>query len=120
MTVVQVPIPRDAATSTHVALKVQSTATANRVSSLESTEQSNHHLASTLDKDSTGHNNYRSTRQPRKPSPGLAARLKALGFGKDSSRTRRPTTVCESIGRIPEDHIRQLDLVHRSNSTSSR
>ncbi|QSZ35441.1 hypothetical protein DSL72_008311 [Monilinia vaccinii-corymbosi] len=62
----------------------------------------------------------RKPRAVRKPSPGLAARLAALGFGKDpdpnSSTTASPP---DRIGRIPEDQIRQLDHLHRANSTSS-
>ncbi|KAM3089187.1 hypothetical protein ACMFMG_000798 [Clarireedia jacksonii] len=64
----------------------------------------------------------RRPRQVRKPSPGLAARLAALGFGKESSQTpttTAPTSQAEHIGRIPEDHIRQLDQIHRANSTHS-
>jgi hypothetical protein len=60
-------------------------------------------------------------RQTRKPSPGLAARLKALGFGKDTTRRQKPNEVAttDNIGRIPEDHIRTLDSLHRANSTKS-
>ena len=61
----------------------------------------------------------RKPRQARKPSPGLAARLKALGFGKDSSKSTSPSPSSERIGRIPEDQIRQLDHIHRANSTTS-
>lgn len=118
MTLVQVPIPRDAATSALSIPKVR--ATANRVSILQVTEHNNSHPSSTIEHDN-GNNTSRSTRQPRKPSPGLAARLKALGFGKESNRreTSASPAVTESIGRIPEDHIRQLDFVHRTNSTKS-
>lgn len=58
-------------------------------------------------------------RQPRqrKPSPGLAARFKALGFGKDSKSTS-PSPSSERIGRIPEDQIRQLDNNHLANRPS--
>lgn len=63
----------------------------------------------------------RKPRALRKPSPGLAARLAALGFGKDpeSSSTTTTTSPVDRIGRIPEDQIRQLDHLHRANSTSS-
>ncbi|PQE19963.1 hypothetical protein CJF31_00006506 [Rutstroemia sp. NJR-2017a BVV2] len=65
----------------------------------------------------------RRPRQVRKPSPGLAARLAALGFGKDPSQnastTPPSTSQAEHIGRIPEDQIRQLDQIHRANSTHS-
>src|SRR4051812_33159315 len=64
-------------------------------------------------------------RQPRqrKPSPGLAARFKALGFGKESNKATSPSPSSERIGRIPEDQIRQLDhnhQAHRANSSSSQ
>src|ERR1700736_4848746 len=100
MTLVQVPIPRDAATSALSITKVR--ATANRVSTLRVTEQHDHHPSSTTEHDN-GSNTSRSTRQPRKPSPGLAARLKALGFGKESNRRQKSAgpAVTESIGRIP-------------------
>jgi hypothetical protein len=119
MTLVQVPILRDAATSALSIPKVR--ATANRVSTLRVTEQHHDsHPPSTTEHDN-GNNTSRSTRQPRKPSPGLAARLKALGFGKETNRRQKSASpaVTESIGRIPEDHIRQLDFVHRTNSTKS-
>ncbi|KFY82867.1 hypothetical protein V500_10279, partial [Pseudogymnoascus sp. VKM F-4518 (FW-2643)] len=63
------------------------------------------------------------TRQTRRPSPGLAARLKALGFTTDSKQ-REPSSTDPSgssdyIGRIPEDHIRSIDSLHRANSSSS-
>ncbi|KFY26212.1 hypothetical protein V493_04225, partial [Pseudogymnoascus sp. VKM F-4281 (FW-2241)] len=66
------------------------------------------------------------TRQTRRPSPGLAARLKALGFTTDSKQREQASTDPSSgssssdyIGRIPEDHIRSIDSLHRANSTSS-
>ncbi|PVH88247.1 KAR9-domain-containing protein [Cadophora sp. DSE1049] len=70
----------------------------------------------------TTNNDYdqRKPRQARKPSPGLAARLKALGFGKDSNEPtlhRSPSN--DRIGRIPEDQIQKLDLIHRANSVKS-
>jgi hypothetical protein len=61
----------------------------------------------------------RKPRQARKPSPGLAARLKALGFGRDSSKSPSSSPSSERVGRIPEDQIRQIDHVHRANSTIS-
>ncbi|TVY20569.1 hypothetical protein LARI1_G001618 [Lachnellula arida] len=60
----------------------------------------------------------RKPRQARKPSPGLAARLKALGFGNNSIKSKSISPSAERIGRIPEDQIRQLDHIHRANSTS--
>ncbi|RDL36709.1 uncharacterized protein BP5553_06061 [Venustampulla echinocandica] len=62
-------------------------------------------------------------RQARKPSPGLAARLKALGFGKDTNtstnRSKSPNLLpSDRVGRIPEDQIRQLDHIHQANSVN--
>jgi hypothetical protein len=55
----------------------------------------------------------------RKPSPGLAARLKALGFGV-SKKTASPTTpLHDQIGRLNEDQLRELDEKHRANSLSA-
>lgn len=79
--------------------------------------QSDDSTPSTPDKDIE-----RKPRAVRKPSPGLAARLAALGFGKDpdpNSTTTTTTSPVDRIGRIPEDQIRQLDHLHRANSTSS-
>lgn len=118
MTLVQVPIPRDAATSALSVTKVR--ATANCVSTLRIPEQHDSHPSSTSEHDN-GNRTTPSIRQPRKPSPGLAARLKALGFGKDTNRRQKSASpaATESIGRIPEDQIRQLDRVHRTSSTKS-
>jgi len=74
---------------------------------------------------STDHNPtlppVKPTIQRRKPSPGLAARLKALGFGsgpKDSSDPSvSATQQYESVGRLPEDQLRSLDLNHQLNSS---
>lgn len=57
----------------------------------------------------------RKPRQSRKPSPGLAARLRALGFGKDSAS---PSPPADRVGRIPEDQLRQLDEIHQANTRS--
>ncbi|KAJ8069939.1 hypothetical protein OCU04_000347 [Sclerotinia nivalis] len=77
--------------------------------------QSDDSTPSTPDKDQE-----RKPRAVRKPSPGLAARLAALGFGKDPDSNSTTTTAqAERIGRIPEDQIRQLDHLHRANSTNS-
>ena len=57
--------------------------------------------------------------QHRKPSPGLAARLKALGFGYNKESPPRPTSShAENIGRLPEDQLRQLDQKHLASSSS--
>lgn len=56
--------------------------------------------------------------QPRKPSPGLAARLKALGFGTQRhSSPSSQTFLHDHIGRLPEDQLRLLDQAHQANST---
>lgn len=118
MTLVQVPDARDAATSTHIALREQpAAAPANRAVAHESFTEQAHAAPSTPTHNNSNHNTFpRATRQARKPSAGLAARLKALGFGKESRRRQSSHDAAESIGRIPEDQIRQIDLVHRSNS----
>ncbi|KUJ22601.1 KAR9-domain-containing protein [Mollisia scopiformis] len=69
-------------------------------------------LSSTQDAD------QRNKPRARKPSPGLAARLKALGFGKDSnkSNSRSPSN---EVGRIDKDHISKLDHSHQANSTTT-
>ncbi|KAI1005847.1 hypothetical protein K3495_g2367 [Podosphaera aphanis] len=53
----------------------------------------------------------------RKPSPGLAARLQALGFGKESIKSEARLSTHDRIGRIPEAHINRIDSFHRANST---
>ncbi|KAF2967432.1 hypothetical protein GQX73_g6139 [Xylaria multiplex] len=58
--------------------------------------------------------------QRRKPSPGLAARLKALGFGsatKDAPDQSLGPSQQEPVGRLPEDQLRSLDLNHQLHST---
>ncbi|CZS94573.1 related to MUC1 Extracellular alpha-1,4-glucan glucosidase [Rhynchosporium agropyri] len=82
----------------------------------------NNSLTASSTADLTTSNDYdqRKPRQARKPSPGLAARLKALGFGKDTNEGklhRSPSN--DRIGRIPEDQIQKLDLIHRANSVKS-
>lgn len=54
---------------------------------------------------------------PRKPSPGLAARFKALGFGNTRKSTSPPPSHhLEPIGRLPEEQIRKLDQGHQAGS----
>ncbi|KAK4170228.1 cortical protein KAR9-domain-containing protein [Cladorrhinum sp. PSN259] len=56
----------------------------------------------------------------RKPSPGLAARLKALGFGSARKQASPPPpSVNDSIGRLPEEQLRKLDQGHQANSTAA-
>ncbi|KAJ4314095.1 hypothetical protein N0V84_009087, partial [Fusarium piperis] len=56
----------------------------------------------------------------RKTSPGLAARLKALGFGSQKPSTP-PTTPhhLDNIGRLDEEQLRQLDEKHQAGSVKS-
>ncbi|KAI1376379.1 KAR9-domain-containing protein [Hypoxylon crocopeplum] len=58
--------------------------------------------------------------QPRKPSPGLAARLKALGFGAQRQSSPSPQLPSrDHVGRLPEDQLRLLDQNHQANSTGT-
>ena len=47
----------------------------------------------------------------RRPSPGLAARLKALGFGGTPRKESPPPSV-ERVGRLPEEQIRKIEQEH--------
>jgi len=62
----------------------------------------------------------RTSSYARKPSPGLAARLKALGFGGSSLKQEQlpnpPVDKTNNIGRLDEDQLRQLDQQHINNS----
>ncbi|TQN75384.1 hypothetical protein CSHISOI_00030 [Colletotrichum shisoi] len=60
------------------------------------------------------------TKQTRKPSPNLAARLKALGFTSHKKSTDHPPTQQDRIGRLPEDQIRQIDENHKASSIEYR
>ncbi|KFA50845.1 hypothetical protein S40293_05815 [Stachybotrys chartarum IBT 40293] len=55
----------------------------------------------------------------RKTSPGLAARLKALGFGAAKGASGSLTPQQDPIGRLNEDHLRQLDQRHQAGSFTS-
>ncbi|GAB0133650.1 hypothetical protein EsDP_00002051 [Epichloe bromicola] len=55
----------------------------------------------------------------RKTSPGLAARLKALGFGTSKQSASPATPQMDRIGRLDEQQLRQLDEKHQANSISS-
>ncbi|KAK3937073.1 cortical protein KAR9-domain-containing protein [Diplogelasinospora grovesii] len=57
---------------------------------------------------------------PRKPSPGLAARLKALGFGNTrKSSSPPPSHHLEPVGRLPEEQLRSFDQDHQANSANT-
>ncbi|OAA82455.1 Karyogamy protein, KAR9 [Akanthomyces lecanii RCEF 1005] len=56
----------------------------------------------------------------RKPAPGLAARLKALGFGSSRKSAPSPTPpTSDLVGRLDEHQLRQLDEKHIAGSISS-
>lgn len=57
--------------------------------------------------------------QPRKLSPGLAARLKALGLGGATRKVSPSPNVAERVGRLPEDQLRQLDEFHQQRLTTT-
>ncbi|GAB1310960.1 Cortical protein KAR9-domain-containing protein [Madurella fahalii] len=56
------------------------------------------------------------THRARKPSPGLAARLKALGFGAHRKSSSPPPSHLEPVGRLPEEQLRKLDQGHLATS----
>ncbi|PMD39996.1 KAR9-domain-containing protein [Hyaloscypha variabilis F] len=80
-----------------------------------------HQQQQQLDSSPTTPEPDQQNRKARKPSPGLAARLKALGFGKDSANakpaSRSPSS--DQVGRIPEGQIHKLDTIHRALSRKS-
>lgn len=55
-------------------------------------------------------------RATRKPSPGLAARLKALGFGGSRKPASPPQHRDLEIGKLPEETLKKLDEHHLSLS----
>ncbi|KAH7256972.1 cortical protein KAR9-domain-containing protein [Fusarium tricinctum] len=55
----------------------------------------------------------------RKTSPGLAARLKALGFGSQKPSAQSTTPQNDRIGRLNEEQLRQLDEKHQAGSVKS-
>ncbi|KAM0251166.1 hypothetical protein ACHAP5_001763 [Fusarium lateritium] len=55
----------------------------------------------------------------RKTSPGLAARLKALGFGSQKLSAQPVTPQNDRIGRLNEEQLRQLDEKHQAGSVKS-
>ncbi|KAH8891014.1 KAR9-domain-containing protein [Thozetella sp. PMI_491] len=56
--------------------------------------------------------------QARKPSPGLAARLKALGFG-GVARKSSPPPPPDRVGRLPEEQLRKIDEGHLQASSAN-
>ncbi|KAI9781141.1 MAG: hypothetical protein M1839_006249 [Geoglossum umbratile] len=65
---------------------------------------------------SSASNGAAAVRLPRKPSPGLAARMKLLDLEKDkkSRVVSSPALGRDKIGRIPESQIRGLDNLHQT------
>ncbi|KAL7946438.1 hypothetical protein V8C42DRAFT_36483 [Trichoderma barbatum] len=55
----------------------------------------------------------------RKTSPGLAARLKALGLGAVAKRATNSSQPIDSIGRLDEEQLRQLDEKHQAGSINA-
>ncbi|PNY22658.1 Uncharacterized protein TCAP_07086 [Tolypocladium capitatum] len=55
----------------------------------------------------------------RKTSPGLAARLKALGFGSPKQPSDSATPHHDRVGRLDEQQLRQLDEKHQAGSLTS-
>ncbi len=56
----------------------------------------------------------------RKPSPGLAARLKALGFGTSRKGSSPPPSgYLEPVGRLPEEQLRRIDQEHLASSAQT-
>ncbi|KAL0781495.1 hypothetical protein CaCOL14_002830 [Colletotrichum acutatum] len=58
-------------------------------------------------------------KQTRKPSPNLAARLKALGFTSHKKSTDQLLQQ-DQVGRLPEDQIRLIDENHKASSVESK
>ncbi|KAH6660145.1 cortical protein KAR9-domain-containing protein, partial [Truncatella angustata] len=77
---------------------------------LDSSPDSNHSVVLPPVRPTSGH-------KSRRPSPGLAARLKALGFGGTTRQSSAPTIYTnDRIGRLPEDQLRSIDEKHQANS----
>lgn len=78
----------------------------------------------TLDDSSSQTSQQQSSVSParitaRRPSPGLAARLKALGFGSSNPQKETQSAAAlraEAIGRLDEEQLRQLDQGHQAGS----
>ncbi|KAI6359945.1 hypothetical protein MCOR25_006887 [Pyricularia grisea] len=82
-----------------------------------------------IDADSLDDSSSQTSQQPtsvsparitaRRPSPGLAARLKALGFGSSNPQRETQSAAAlraEAIGRLDEEQLRQLDQGHQAGS----
>ncbi|RYP76163.1 hypothetical protein DL771_001987 [Monosporascus sp. 5C6A] len=58
------------------------------------------------------------TSQHRKPSPGLAARLKALGIGSNKQEpSSPPPPQSDRVGRLSEEQLRQIEQQYLASST---
>ncbi|KAK2004613.1 KAR9-domain-containing protein [Colletotrichum falcatum] len=62
----------------------------------------------------------KTAKQTRKPSPNLAARLKALGFNSHKKSADHSPPQKDNIGRLPEDQIREIDEKHKASSLGPR
>jgi hypothetical protein len=100
----------------------------NQVNQVNSTETSKSDKISATTLSATSPNPFHVTAsvqsaappiQPRKPSPGLAARLKALGFGSSTKKSTSPPPPAqgERVGRLSESQLRALDQNHQISST---
>lgn len=111
---------------------VTTTTTTTRSNSAGSSRSSsgavNHDRASPHAHSQPPPHQHQSSQQPptpssgvRKTSPGLAARLKALGFGpsKQFSSPSPSPSKHGPVGRLDEQHLRQLDQNHQANSITS-
>lgn len=89
-------------------------------------QSTNNHTSSrlqpTIDVTSSPNNNNNNANannfpiHQRKPSPGLAARLKALGLGTPKKNSQLSGFKERDIGRLPEEQLRQLDEYHKERS----
>lgn len=88
-------------------------------------QSTNNHTSSrlqpTIDVTSSPNNNNANANNnfpihQRKPSPGLAARLKALGLGTPKKNSQSSGFKERDIGRLPEEQLRQLDEYHKERS----
>lgn len=90
-----------------------------KISNQTPPQSTNNHTASrpqpTVDVTSSP-NNHIPIHQPRKPAPGLAARLKALGLGTPKKTSQSSGFKERDIGRLPEEQLRQLDEYHKERS----